>query len=72
MLIQEMSYMMRHYIETHHRAYCDFLKDKDIEENLGAKLNNEIFNRNKYNIRIEKNIPLFIISELLGQIFKIF
>ena len=45
---QEMSYMMRHSVETHHRAYSDFLKDEDIEESLEAKLSGEIFKRNKY------------------------
>lgn len=47
---QEMSYMMRHSVETHHRTYSDFLKDEDIEESLEAKLSGEFFKRNKYKI----------------------
>ena len=49
---QEMAYMMRHSVETHHRSYSDFIDDaemeKALEKSLEAQLEDEIFRRGKY------------------------
>ena len=45
---QEMSYMMRHSTETHHRNYSDFMNDEAMEKSLEQQLEDEIFRRKKY------------------------